>query len=130
MILCSSSCTTANVWIKNAFGGYGSGPPPPPAAGRQWKALRGVGLAGVFLRGAGDRQAVGPRLFELLGEAEVRTGDGEGHQIVFVCVFVGFGDTLRGPVGAAEGVDSAGGVVRGERVDYRADRHGRVVAVQ
>ena len=77
----------------------------------------------------GDAVAA-PGILHLLGQAEIRTGDGETVQAVRCRVIICFADPRVGPVGDAENADLPGALCLVQCVDEFADRGLRVVPVQ
>ena len=79
---------------------------------------------------AADRNAIGPRLVGLFGEAEIGAADSEGTEAVLVGILVGFFETIGSPIGTSERPDLAGGVILVEYFHNGADRYIGIVAME
>lgn len=65
-----------------------------------------IPITGILVVRAGDRYtSATPRILYLFGKAKVGAGNTEGNQVMLVCIFICFGNTLMGPVGATESAD-------------------------
>ena len=93
--------------------------------------VSGVPLAvGLVLRAGDGHASAAPGVAQLIGEAEVGAGHGEGLQAVLEGVVIGLLRALNRPVRAAESADLALVVEAVEHFDDGANRHRGVVAVE